>query len=505
MKVRKKRARARRGATARAAALICFFAAGALAPGCSSPAPGDSPTAAGRGELLGQARPRAVLLVVADTTRADFVSFNGHWRETTPYLDRLADDGVVFDNAYAPSSWTLPSVASLFTSLHPKSHGVVVGGFRDQVERTDYVIPHVPRSLETMAETFQRAGFRTIGAAANRFLAAETGFGQGFDQYYNKARYVDADVLDKIAIRRFKRAFGGDWRETWRESPTFVWLHYFDPHSPYMAREPWIDEFADDYRRYPDAYPVDIKMPALVRRYPSPDLHYRECALPLYESEIAFFDKQFKRIAKKLDVARGDVLVIFTSDHGEEFADHDDIGHSHTLYEELVRVPLLVYWPDGLRGGRRIDAPVSLLDVFPTLTELIGVPAPAGAQGRSLVPLLRGEPGDPERPLLFEIAPPRPDKQALRRGRWKLIRSAGAEAGIELYDLARDPGERTDLAAREPELVARLVAELDAMRARLPDASPAESSVVADPELLEQLRNMGYVEAEEDENDDEDE
>jgi arylsulfatase A-like enzyme len=503
MKVVKKISPDRRTKTAWTTAILCLVAVVVEAPGCAS-SDAESPTAPqGRDDptgLISSEPPRAVLLVVADTTRADFVSFGGHYRKTTPYLDRLARKGVVFDNAYAPSSWTVPSMASLFTSLHPTSHGVVVGGFRDQVARTEYVVPQLPESLETLAETFKKAGYRTVGAAANRFLATETGFAQGFDEYYQKARFIEANKLNKIAARRMRWAFGDGWKKSWKDEPAFVWLHYIDPHSPYLAHEPWIQSYAEDFDQYPVTYPVDIKMPYLVKMYPSPDAEFRECVLPLYESELSFLDRQLKKFAKKLKVKEEDVLVIFTSDHGEEFADHDDMGHSHTLYEELVRVPLMFYWPKGLGGGRRIDAPVSLIDIQPTLAELIGVDPPDGAQGQSLVPLLRGEPGDPERPLLFELWPPRPDMQALRRGKWKLIRSRGEATTLELFDLEQDPGETTDLADRRSNLAAELENELDALLGRLPAAPEADPSLVTDPELLEQLRNMGYVDDEDGEN-----
>ena len=193
-----------------AAAILALVSSGAPVAGCDAPgerepAPveQDGPT----GELLSSIRPRAVLLVVADTTRADFVSFAGHHRRTTPFLDKLARNGVIFDNAYAPSSWTVPSMASLFTSLNPTSHGVVVGGFRDQVARKDYVVPRLPETFETLAETFKLAGYRTVGAAANRFLAAETGFDQGFDEYYQRANFIGANRLNKIASKRMRWAY----------------------------------------------------------------------------------------------------------------------------------------------------------------------------------------------------------------------------------------------------------------------------------------------------------
>jgi arylsulfatase A-like enzyme len=465
--------------------------------GCGvSGEPGAAPTAEGAA-LLGVDPPAHVLLVVVDTLRVDSVSFTAGAEDLTPFMGRLAQRGVVFTNAYAPSSWTKPSMASLHTSLYPTSHGVVSGELKLGPDGKGLLQPVLSDSFTTLAETFQTAGYATVGLPANRHLASQQGFAQGFDHYYQQAKFYHAKALNRIARGYLRQAFGGNWTRRFGDRRSFVWLHYFDPHDPYAARLPWIRYYAPDFFQAQGSYPTKLPMREIKERYPRPDAQYRDCALPLYHNEIRYWDEQFRRFADELGVEGGNVLVVFTSDHGEEFVDHGGVGHSHTLYEELVHVPLLFYWPSGLAGGRRIDAPVSLLDIYPTLTELAGIAPPPGLQGRSLVPLLRGERGDPGRVLLYELKPPMPVKQAIRRERFKLVRSEEPTGpALELFDLARDPGEQDNVAASQPDVARALLRELEDALAALPAAPEIELRESLDPELIKQLENMGSVEGE---------
>jgi len=464
--------------------------------GCAGSPPavdGGADAGVGAGQ---QAPPAAVVLLVVDTLRADMTSMTGHYRHTTPQLDKLAREGVVFTAAYAPSSWTVPSMASLHTGVYPASHGIVSGAIIGRFNQREVQQEVLPDSFVTLAESFHAAGYRTVGVAANRHLGEGLGFDQGFDAYYEDARFVDAKRLNAIARTYLEQGIGPRWERSFTAQPSFLWLHYFDPHAPYVPRLPWIRAFADDYTDYPWLYPADLAGPELSDEFPAPDADFRECALPLYEAEVAFWDDRFRRLAERLGVAREDILLVFTSDHGEEFSEHGGLGHAHSLYEELVRVPLVFYWPRGIPGGRTIDEPVSILDIYPTLLELAGLEPPPGLQGRSLAPLLRGEEraADPQRELLFELHRPRPELQAIRAGRFKLIRGTGAGGRVELYDLEDDPGEHRDLSRSRPDVVERLSARLDATFAGLPPAPLTERIDVVDPELRAQLEMLGYME-----------
>ncbi|MBW2278077.1 MAG: sulfatase, partial [Deltaproteobacteria bacterium] len=277
--------------------------------------------------------PAAVVLVVVDTLRADITSMTGHYRNTTPQMDKLAAKGVVFTAAYSPTCWTVPSMASLHTSRYPASHGIVNGAIVDESDRVVVRQQVLGDSFVTLAEVLQAAGYKTVGVASNRHLAADLGFGQGFDVYYDEAHFGDAKWFNQIAKAHLARAFGRNWASTFGSEPSFVWLHYFDPHIPYIPRLPWIRAFADDYIESPRHYAANRNRPELDLRYPNPGAHYRECALPLYEAEVAYWDDRFKRLADMLEVDSRDVLVVFTSDHGEQFGEHGGLGHRHGLYE----------------------------------------------------------------------------------------------------------------------------------------------------------------------------
>ncbi|MDD5308029.1 MAG: sulfatase [Deltaproteobacteria bacterium] len=445
---------------------------------------------AARDGTSSSARPSAVVLVTVDTLRADAVSFMGHEPATTPFADSLARKGVVFTRAYATSSWTPPSVASLVTSLAASSHGVVKGAILGSVGVRQ---PVLSGRLVTMAETFRRAGYRTIGAAANRHLEARLGFGQGFTAYFKEAAFEPADQLNATAVRLLARELGAGWEKSWKTARTFLWLHYFDPHDPYYPKGPWITAYAPDYREHPDDFPVR-PITALVREFPRPDESLRSCLEPLYESEVRFTDDQLGRLASRMGLIDPNVLVVFTADHGEEMGEHGGLGHGRNLYEEVVRVPLAFYWPAGLPQGLRIDRPVSLLDVFPTVAELAGVAPPAGLQGTSLVPLMRGTASPEERPVLMELHPPHGNHRAIVQGRWKLIRPIVGDGKPVLYDLEADSKEKNDIASARPDIVRDLAPKMDAIVRALPQPPATKEVQLGSPEVEAQLRALGYIE-----------
>jgi arylsulfatase A-like enzyme len=320
--------------------------------------------------------PAAVVLITIATLRADFGRRGGIHTET-PFLDRLGAAGVTFTAAYAASSWTVPSMASLFTSLPPSAHRVSGIWDTDRHRLQQHVLP---ASLTTLAERFQQGGYVTIGMPANLHLSHELGFAQGFDYYAGRAGFVDAPRLNNKVRLAFMRAFGRHWADTWKRRPAFVWVHYFDPHFPYFAREPWISRYAPTYARDRRTAAPPKTWAELVRHYAPADPAVTAQLLPLYASEISFLDDALAQLSDRLGLETDDVLLIVTADHGEEFGEHGGLGHGHGLHEELLRVPLLIRWPAGIPGGRRIDEPVTLLDVYPTL---LGSPASRRHPGRS--------------------------------------------------------------------------------------------------------------------------
>jgi arylsulfatase A-like enzyme len=418
--------------------------------------------------------PPNLVLISLDTTRRDHGSVYGYGRETTPTLERLAEEGVLFALAYAPAPTTGPSHATLFTSLYPITHRVVKNGRVLQPAHT------------TLAEQLRARGYTTAGVVSSYVLDARFGWDQGFEVFDDDFARETAttmvpseggvEVFDRTADATTQRAVAWLEAERDRSRPFFLFVHYMDPHTPWVAPQEFVSRF-----RTPDL-PAD-GVSGLIARY---------------DAELAFTDHQLGELLAALErLGLGeDTLVAVTADHGEGLMQHGELHHGTQLYEEQMRVPLVLRFPRRLPAGLVIDGPVSLIDLPPTLLELLGVPPSAGEvmQGRSLVPRIEArEPPDPERPV-FLFRPSNseiPGEQyAVRVGDWKLIRGPG-EGRRELFDLARDPREREDRAAAEAERVEELERRIDdwLRQHERGDAAPDPVS----PEDLERLRALGYV------------
>lgn len=433
-------------------------------------------------------RPRAILLVTVDTLRADAVTFDGGSAPTTPFLARLADEGTSFDRAYATSSWTPPSMASIFTGVHGPTHGVVSGEISEQRVLRQ---PVLPASLTTLAEAARAAGYSTLGVPSNRHLARELGFAQGFDRYADADSFLGGTAVNERLRALLREELGDSWATAWREHALFVWLHYFDPHDPYVPYEPWLARNAPGARSGGARSPARKVMRDLRRLFPAPDAALAEAIWPLYRSEVARVDDLLAALWREL-APDDDTLVLFTADHGEEIVDHGGLGHSQSLYEELVRVPLVARWPRGIPAGRRITTPVSLVDLLPTLLDWMGAPRPPEIAARSWARLWRAETA--AKPVVFlELYPPKPHRLAVVEGDWKLIVDPADRTRIELYDLARDPREKTNRAAEEGARVKAMRDHLRSWFRALPKAPDREIRESSDQKLIEQLRALGYI------------
>jgi len=460
----------------RARALLLLACALAIATGaaCEREQPGRSARA--------DSAPPSILLVTIDTLRADHVHAYGYPRETTPNLDALARDGVLFEAAYAPSSATGPSHATMFTSRQPVGHGVVHNA-----------IPLDP-SVPTLASLLAGAGYRTAAFVSSYPVSATFGFAHGFE-HYDDAFAPDGGTM---ISKRWQRAGGTagaldrraeatvEITERWLAknadgTPLFLWVHLFDPHAPYSPPPPYDAAFT------------------------SPETGPRARAIDGYDGEILYADAQLGRLVKAFERAAGSRrgLIVVTSDHGEGLWDHGYAGHNRGVFEEEVRVPLVLRWRDGVAAGVRIAEPVHLIDVLPTLLAAAGLDAlPAGVAGLDLLAALAGEPGlSAERPIYltrpyFGERGRRRLRQAgwgfgLRRGPWKVI-VARDEERLDLFDLTRDPHERHDVAAGDQAradalaaMVARWHESEMAARGGEPPAVPRD--------VRRKLRALGYA------------
>lgn len=428
-----------------------------------------------------------LLVLLVDTLRADRLGLYGGAPSPSPTLDGLAARGLVFDQAMAQSSWTLPSVASLFTGLLPRSHGAV--GARSA--RGDAIYGLLADRLDTWPELALAAGVTTVAVTANPLVSGGTNLVQGFEIVEElpwdaaARRWADASEVNDRFLAFLDANAGHRFA---------AWLHYMEPHDPY--RPP------DDLR---PPVPAGIR-PALARGdvqaaarrinweggAPLGD-HEIAWLARLYDAEITAWDRELGRLLTAL-AARGVLertVIVVTSDHGEEFQEHGRLKHGSQLYEESIRVPLVLVGP-GI-APRRVPSLAQGIDLAPTALGILGVPVPAALPGHDLRELAAAPPA--QREGLAETATgigpdgAAADVQALRSGQWKLI--AMPDLGRrELYDLATDPAERRDLAAGAAE-TERLATRLDAVLAHAPP--PPQRSAAPDPGLAERLRRLGYL------------
>ncbi len=466
---------AMRQAMARAVSRAAASALGILAAVTLAGCPGPS---------YDPARP-GIILIVVDTLRADHLGAYGYARGTSPRLDALAAGGAVFDAAWSAAPWTLPSIMSIMTSRYPSNHRVENDGLK------------LAADIPLLAETLRARGYATGAFVSHVYVSATFGFGRGFETFddfelsrpgYRLEAGLEptADAVTDAALR---------WLKTQRGRPVFLFVHYFDPHWPYDPPAPYRDRFPSRY-----AGPLDASFDSISKfQDPLVDIpaDYRQFLVDRYDGEIAFTDAQIGRLLDGAAAAgRAErAWVVLTGDHGEEFKEHGSMGHGRQLYEESIRVPLVIGRLGAARAapggdpvgtdagsagrggviGRRVAIPVSGIDLFPTIAALSGATPPAGLQGRSLVDLLAGGRttggGDPagagpppDRPLVSETVRLNAYRKAIRRDALKLIHSSGEERR-ELYDLDADPLERRDLSVLRPQecrtLTRALFAEVD--------------------------------------------
>jgi arylsulfatase A-like enzyme len=426
-----------------------------------------------------------LLIYLVDTLRADRVHCLGNERATTPNVDALARDGVLFTHASSQAPWTRPSIATLFTGLIPEHHTVTFEN-------------GLPRAAATLAERMRAAGFETAAFTANAQVhAAGLDFEQGFDRfvgYQSTDRFARSDEVVDDAI---------PWLDARAGRPFFLYVHTIDPHDPYDPPPATRGLFEREYHgKIDDAH---ASVGEISRLLPLDDADH-EHLLALYDEEIAFADREFGRLLDHLKQLRlyDDTVILFLSDHGEELLDHGRLGHPRRLWNEVLHVPMVVRLP-GPRAPRGlvVDELVRTMDWLPTLAALFDLPAPdPGFEGIDLAPAWSRRDGGELRglPELDAIAQTEPDLESFQHGSFKLIleqASQGDRATARLFDFASDPHELHDLSAERPEAVTSLRRQLAAMKAGFASRgfAPLGARRVThfDPEVERALRQLGYV------------
>jgi arylsulfatase A-like enzyme len=429
--------------------------------------------------LHGPSGPHVFVLLV-DVLRADHLGCYGYERATSPNIDRFARDAVLFEQAISASTFTKTSVASLFTGLAPYNHGVYAGDLRDTKDRITSDV--LSRDLTVLAEEMRSNGYVTLGLVRNGQLRPHMGFGQGFDVYDDEPGWI-ARMAGSFRAER------GRWP---RSEPLFAYLHFLDLHAPYLPVPPYDRMFGRHSDTY-DGIELESAWGWYVQQVNSgkivPSDVDMEQLRSLYDGQLVFVDAWIGRILDdlKADHLYDSSLIVLTGDHGEAFWEHGFIHHSNAPYEELLHVPLLIKLPGSENGGSRVETPVGLIDLLPTLLDLIGARSTAPRDGTSFRDRLEAPGAEPPPPATYVSE--YKATAAIRKGRWKLVYSL--RRPIELFDLEEDPGERTDLYGKEPgiarELEERLRSLFEARRRRA-----AAERVVVDPETLRQLEALGY-------------
>jgi arylsulfatase A-like enzyme len=408
-----------------------------------------------------------VILVSIDTLRADHLGCYGYRRPTTPHLDAFRRQAVLVRELIAHAPSTLPAHASMFTSLVPQHHGA----------SHTHEVP-LPEQAVTLAEVLRGNGYRTAGVVASGQMVRAYGLGQGFDSYEE----LPAELPFAATVRR-----GLSILDQRRAGPFFLFLHSYEVHHPYDPEREHLALIDPAYAEGPLPSFSPEELWALSQgQVPAETL---QRIVDAYDAEIRSMDEGFGELIAELS-ERGllrDTVVAFTSDHGEELGEHGYVGwHSHTLYDELLRIPLLIRLAGGKRGGTLVDGTVRQIDLAPTLLALAGVPAPPAFQGRDLLPLIGRRSGFVLPAVLARERMPHETGVfwGIRAAGWKL-QPAG------LFDLDADPAEVVDLRATRPDVVERLQRALDEeVASRKPYVG---GKVILDEEAVESLRSLGYA------------
>ena len=415
-----------------------------------------------------------VILISLDTLRADHLGIAGYERDTTPNLDEIAKEGLWFDTVVAQAPWTRPSHYSILTGTNPKKHGVTQPV---RVTKGNWRSPFAP-----LAEVFRDRGYATAAFTGSGSISAQFGFDRGFD-FYNETTGKEHDCMSDAA-----RVFGQakSWVANHADRTFFLFIHTYEPHRPYCDKHFVEREHID---------PKDRIKERIAR----------------YDGDIRRTDMHLGQL---FEVLRGaglleKTIVVVTSDHGEQLVDRPgalaEFAHGHTLYDELLLVPLVFAGGPVSPYAGRISQQVRTIDIFPTVLELAGLPVPDRVDGASLLPLARGQ-AEEERAAYSGATTRGPKRESIRYRDWKLVRNLGPHAARgdkptgpvpELYDLTEDPGERLNVAEGRADvttayldLLDEIVSEADAAP-KPPAASEADPPM--DPQLVEQLRSLGYV------------
>ena len=441
-----------------------------------------------------------VLLISLDTLRADHLGAWGYDRPTSPFLDELARHGVRFDQAFSHSPKTAPSHMSVFTGAFPSDHGAHLeykfpGG-------RPIVFPS-KRDVITLAEILQGAGYRTAAWTGGGQVTRSAGFARGFDRFLENTAQINPSKMQPIRT----------WFRRNSTKPCFIFVHTYQIHDPYLPPPPYNDAFtAEDYRGWvigdrvkltetvegADYFSIAAAFWKKTGRKPDPSIigpDDRQHLIDLYDGGIRYTDDVLRGFFEDLasDGLLENTLVIVFADHGEEFLEHRGVLHEK-LYQETLHVPLIFFWPQDIPSGSVVEAQVPLMDLTPTVLELVGLdPPPTNA--RSLVSFFDGSDRLEPRAVFSEEPWVHPAHHRSFRNGFTTVYDHG-NGQVELFNASADPREVLDLAAERPEQAIGLIEEMTVFLAarNAPDRGTLEAARELTEDEVEALRALGYVE-----------
>jgi arylsulfatase A-like enzyme len=419
--------------------------------------------------------PANIIILLVDALRADRLHDYGNSRNTDPFLSAFGKKGVRFSNAYSHSSHTKISIASLFTGLLPTRHKVRNAGKPSRENKEKILSDILSLNLNTLADVLNKEGYLTAGLVTNPHLRGFLGFSQGFDEY----RYFDPNTKAKQINKEVMSLLKDN-----SERPFFLYVHYMDVHSPYKPP-----------REYKYLYTEETRLRAigtngpLRRKIPREIVEYTKS---VYDAQINYWDDCFSELIKNL--GRGgylnNTLIVVLADHGEEFYDHGGFGHGYSLYEEGIRIPLYMVFPDHIPGENVWKNPVQVIDIFPTVCHFAKVdPRNLGLRGTNIFSNKWKEKG--ENLIIYSETYRGKIPRSVKKGKLKLIFNSKLE-DYELYDLKNDPKEEMSIYRMDSPQSKRLQAELFMTLMAVDEGIEAES-VTLDRETVDQLRSIGYL------------
>jgi len=413
---------------------------------------------------FGPAKPDVVIFMV-DTLRADRLGCYGHQAPTSPFIDKMASGGVLFEDCRSQFPWTKPSIASLFTSLYCSAHQVTampeLGSPDLKIELGRHDV--LPQQMTTLAEVFQEDGYRTAAFITNRWIDPLFGFHQGFDDFHMLTRVPDKTGKNMVFVPNQPASFVNSRlmeyllenkppeHDKWlaglgiHRRPYFIYLHYMDVHGPYWPPAPFTKMFDPFYAMHLDRKLNEQEIEALHGLYEGVDsLNFYNSR---YDAQIRYFDYELQKLMGYIEKEGllGPSVMVLASDHGESFGEHNGkFDHGNSLYEEEISVPLIIWGGPGITKAARSRTPAQVIDIGPTVLSAVGIKIPEQFEGIDLLEVMsRGD--DPHRITWSEISIREKAQTAKIEGRKKMLFETKEGRVSELYDLDLDPAEKNDL------------------------------------------------------------